>query len=139
MKDFPRTSQDRIVRQISASGAPGRCRILLELLDHVDPLVMPLVIDEIGVTSDREALGRLLTIVDGDLPAGAGTYLQVKASRSAGPHSRPGIHHALKRIVEAKKCLGWIQPQELRIAACKRLKNWIRTGRSRFLPQSGMD
>jgi len=24
------------------------------LIDHVDPLVMPLVIDEIGVTSDRE-------------------------------------------------------------------------------------
>src|SRR5580658_11056627 len=59
MKDFPRTSQDRIIRQISASGAPARCRILLELVDHVDPLIMPLVIDEIGVTGDREALGRL--------------------------------------------------------------------------------
>ncbi len=79
MRDFPRTSQDRIVRQISSSGAPGRCRILLELLDHVDPLIMPLVIDEIGVTSDRESLGRLLTIVDGDLPASGGPYLQVKA------------------------------------------------------------
>jgi len=39
MKDFPRPSQDRIVRQISASGAVRRCHILLELLDHVDPLV----------------------------------------------------------------------------------------------------
>src|SRR5256885_6466110 len=38
MKDFPRTSQDRMVRQISASGAARRCHILLELLDHVDPL-----------------------------------------------------------------------------------------------------
>jgi len=28
-------SQDRIVRQISASGAARRCHILLELLDHV--------------------------------------------------------------------------------------------------------
>src|SRR6267154_2236841 len=45
MKDFPRPSQDRIVRQISASGAVRRCHILLELLDHVDPLVTPLVID----------------------------------------------------------------------------------------------
>src|SRR6202040_3071831 len=84
MKDFPRTSQDRIVRQVSASGAPGRCRILLELLDHVDPLIMPLVIDEIGVTSDREALRRLLTIADGDLPAGAGIYLRVKAVEALG-------------------------------------------------------
>jgi hypothetical protein len=55
IKNFPRLSQDRVVRQLSASGAPGRCRILLELLDHVDPLVMPLVIDEIGIAADREA------------------------------------------------------------------------------------
>src|SRR5262249_42047917 len=47
MKDCPRHLQDRIIRQISASGAPVRCRILLELIDHVDPLVMPLVIDEV--------------------------------------------------------------------------------------------
>src|SRR6202047_1273977 len=75
IKNFPRVSQDRVVRQLSASGAPGRCRILLKLLDHVDPLVMPLVIDEIGITADREALGRLMNIVDGDLPAGAGPVL----------------------------------------------------------------
>jgi hypothetical protein len=84
MKDFPRSSQDRIVRQISASGAVRRCHILLELLDHVDPLVTPLVIDEIGVTADREALGRLLTIADGDLPPGGGPYLRVKAIEALG-------------------------------------------------------
>ena len=103
MKDFPRNSQDRVLRQISASGAPGRCRILLELLDHLDPLVMPLAIDEIGVTEDRDALGRLLTIVDGDLPAGAGTYLRVKAVEALGRIQAPEAVTALKRIVEAKE------------------------------------
>jgi len=63
---------------------PRRCQILLELLDHVDPLVMPLVIDEIGVAADREALGKLLTIADGDLPAGASAYLRVKAVEALG-------------------------------------------------------
>ena len=113
MKDFPRTSQDRIVRQLSASGAPGRSRILLELLDHVDPLIMPLVIDEIGVSADREALGRLLTIVDGDLPAGAAPYLQVKAIEALGRIHAPESITTLKRIVEAKKMFGWLHPQEL--------------------------
>src|SRR3989441_6168237 len=47
MKNFPSAAQDRAVRQISASGAARRCHILLELLDHVDPLEMPLVIGEI--------------------------------------------------------------------------------------------
>jgi hypothetical protein len=139
MKDFPRTSQDRIVRQISASGAPGRCRILLEMLDHVDPLIMPLVIDEIGVTSDREALGRLLTIVDGDLPVGAGPYLQVKSIEALGRIHAPESTVTLKRIVEAKKMFGWVHPQELRIAALQALAvldpEWARD----FVAKSGID
>jgi len=139
MKDFPRTSQDRIVRQISASGAPGRCRILLELLDHVDPLIMPLVIDEIGVTADREALGRLLTIVDGDLPVGGSHYLQVKALEALGRIHAPESISTLKRVVEAKKMFGWQHPQELRIAALQALlqlePEWARD----FMAKSGID
>jgi hypothetical protein len=139
MKDFPRTSQDRIVRQISASGAARRCHILLKLLDHVDPLVTPLVIDEIGVTSNREALGKLLTIVDGDLPPGGGPYLRVKAIEALGRVQAPESASTLKRLVEAKKVFGWAQPQELRIAALQALENldpdWVRD----YLPKSGID
>jgi len=139
MKDFPRASQDRIVRQISASGAARRCHILLELLDHVDPLVTPLVIDEIGVTSDREALGKLLTIADGDLPPGGGPYLRVKAIEALGRIQAPESASTLKRLVEAKKVFGWVQPQELRIAALQALEkldpDWVRD----YLPKSGIE
>src|SRR5882672_7543591 len=139
MKDFPRTSQDRIVRQISASGAARRCHILLELIDHVDPLVTPLVIDEIGVTSDREALGKLLTIADGDLPPGGGPYLRVKAIEALGRIHAPESTSTLKRLVEAKKVFGWVQPEEVRIAALQALEkldpDWFRD----YLPKSGID
>jgi len=139
MRDFPRTSQDRIVRQISSSGAPGRCRILLELLDHVDPLIMPLVIDEIGVTSDRESLGRLLTIVDGDLPASGGPYLQVKAIEALGRIHAPESINTLKRIVEAKKMFGWQHPQELRVAALQALMQMEPDWAREFVAKSGID
>jgi len=139
MKDFPRNSQDRILRQISASNSPGRCRILLELLDHLDPLVMPLAIDEIGVTEDREALGRLLTIVDGDLPVGAGTYLRVKAVEALGRIQAPEAVTALKRVLEAKKFLGFLHPQELRIAAMQALEKLDPGWAASFLPYSGLD
>jgi len=139
MKDFPRPSQDRIVRQISASGAVRRCHILLELLDHVDPLVTPLVIDEIGVTADREALGRLLTIADGDLPPSGGAYLRVKAIEALGRIQATESASTLKRLVEAKKVFGWVEPQEVRIAALQALvrldPGWARD----FLPKSGID
>jgi hypothetical protein len=139
MKDFPRSSQDRIVRQISASGAARRCHILLELLDHVDPLVTPLVIDEIGVTADREALGKLLTIADGDLPPGGGPYLRVKAIEALGRIQAPESASTLKRLAEAKKVFRWLEPQELRIAALQALvkidPEWVRN----YLPNSGID
>jgi hypothetical protein len=139
MKDFPRGSQDRIVRQISASGAVRRCHILMELLDHVDPMVAPLVIDEIGVTADRDALGRLLTIVDGDLPPGGGPYLRVKAIEALGRIQAPESASTLKRLVESKKVFRWLEPQELRIAALQALEKidpeWVHE----YLPISGID
>jgi hypothetical protein len=131
MKDFPRTAQDRVIRQIAASGAQGSCRLLLALLDHVDPLAMPLVIDEVGMTGDREALGRLLTIANGDLPADGAQYLRVKALEALGRLRAPEAMNTLRRIVEAKKIFGWANPQELRIAAFQALAkrailNWSR-------------
>ena len=138
MKDFSRTAQDRVVRQISAGGAPGRCRILLDLLDHVDPLVMPLLIDEIGVTGDREALGRLLTIADGDLPVNGGTYLRVRAIEALGRIQGPESAASLKRITEAKKMFSWANPQELRIAAFQALEKLDPSWALDFLPRSGL-
>jgi len=139
LKDFPRTAQDRIIRQIAASGAAERCRIFLKLLDHVDPMVMPLVVDEIGITGEREALGRLLTIADGDLPAEAAPYLRVKAIEALGRLDLPECIPTLRRIVETRKVFGWQYAQELRIAALQVLEKlqpeWVKE----FLPKSGID
>jgi hypothetical protein len=139
IKEFPRTSQDRVIRQISASGAPRRCQILLELLDHVDPLVMPLVIDEIGVAADRDALGKLLTIADGDLPVGASAYLRVKAIEALGRINAPESVTTLKRIIEAKKMFGWLHPQELRIAAFQSLEKLEPEWALAILPKLGIE
>jgi hypothetical protein len=139
MKDFPRVAQDRIIRQISSAGASGRCGILLELLDYLDPLVMPLAIDEIGVTSDREALGRLLNIANGDLPQGGANYLRVKAVEALGRIQAPEAVAALKCIVESKKMFGWTEPQELRIAALQALEKLDPAWAIAFLPKSGLD
>jgi hypothetical protein len=139
MKDFPRTAQDRVVRQVAASGAHGACRLLLALLDHVDPLVMPLVIDEVGVTGDREALGRLLTIADGDLPTDAAPYLRVKALEALGRMRAPESINTLLRIVESKKIFGWVNPQELRIAAFQALAKMDPEWAKKFLPESGIE
>ena len=139
IKEFPCAAQDRVVRQLSASGAGRRCHILLELLDHVDPLVMPLVIDEIGVAGDREALGKLLTIADGDLPTGGAEFLRAKAIEALGRIRAPETLTTLKRIVEAKKMFAWVYPQELRIAAMQALEKLDPEWERNFLPKSGIE
>jgi hypothetical protein len=139
MKDFPKAAQDRVVRQVSASGAARRCQILMELLDHVDPLVMPLVVDEIGLTGDREAMGRLLTIADGDLPNGAAEFLRVKAIEALRRiHGREALT-TLKRIVETKKMFTWACAQEMRIAAMQTLEKLDPEWAREFWPKSGID
>jgi hypothetical protein len=139
IKDFTRPAQDRMVRQMASCGAVERCRILLAVLDHVDPLIMPLVVDEVGMTGEREALGRLLTLADGDLPVGAAVYLRVKAVEALGRVKAAESTNALKRILEARKVFGWQHPQELRIAALQALEKldpeWVKE----FLPKSGID
>jgi len=139
VKNFPRGAQDRTVRQVSASGAPSRCAILLKLLDHVEPILMPLVVDEIGVTGDRDAIGRLLTIVDGDLPAGGGPFLQVKAIEAIGRIHAPESARSLMRILEARKVFGWQHPQELRIAALQALEKLSPELAAQYRANSGLD
>jgi hypothetical protein len=139
IREFSRHAQDRVVRQISSSGGPGRCRILLDILDHVDPLVMPLVVDEIGVTGNRDALGRLLTIVDGDLPIGSGQFLRVKAVEALGRIPSPEAIAALKKIASGKKVFGWIHSQELRIAALQAIEKLDLAWAQEFLPKSGIE
>ena len=139
IKDFAKTAQDRIIRQISSCGAPERCAILLALVDHVHPFVIPLVIDEVGVTGDREAIGRLLTIVDGDLPTGSGPYVQVKAIEALGHIQAPEAVPTLQRIVVARKVFGWVHPQEMRIAAMQTLSKLAPDWFNEFWPKSGVD
>jgi hypothetical protein len=139
IKEFPRAAQDRMVRQMAACGGNTRCRILLAVLDHVDPMVMPLVVDEIGMTEDREGLGRLLNLVDGDLPTGAAAYLRVKAVEALGRLKAPESASALKRILEARKVFGWVHPQELRIAALQALEMLEPGWATEYLPTSGIE
>jgi hypothetical protein len=139
IKEFPRAAQDRMVRQMAGCGGAGRCRILMAVLDHVDPLVMPLVVDEMGMTEDREALGRLLNLADGDLPVGAAPYLRVKAIEALGRLKSSEAANALKRILEARKIFGWVHLQELRIAALQALEVLEPEWAKEFEPVSGIE
>ncbi len=95
--------------------------LLLELLDLFDPVILPAVTDEIGVTSDPLASVRLLRLAQGDLPTNASPYVQVKAiealSRLHDTHAAPLLHE----LLNSHGLLGWKYPREIRIVAAQAL------------------
>jgi len=116
-----RSFHDAVVRQIGMGAVEERGPLLLELLDLFDPVILPEVADEIGVTSDPLATVRLLRLAQGDLPPNASPYVQVKAiealSRLHDTHAAPLLHE----LLGARGLLGWKYQREIRIVAAQAL------------------
>lgn len=138
LSEWKRTAHDRLVRQIASSGAGERGRLLADIFDHLDPMIRPLAIDEIGMSGERSAETRLLRIAEGNLPRDSTNYLQLKAVEALGRLRTPSAGTILRRIVEARKTWRWASPAELRIVAAQALEkldpDWARN----FMPQSGL-
>jgi PilZ domain len=130
---------DAVVRQLSVAGAPERGQLLTNLIEKLDPAVLPQALDEIGMCGDPATAPKLLRLAEGDvLPDGA-EYLRVKAIEALGRMRAAAAGGHLRRFVEARKAFGWVYPEEIRMAAAQALikldPEWIQS----FLPQSGLD
>ena len=138
MKEWRRTSHDRVVRQIAASGAPERGRLLLELFDHMDALIRPLAVDEIGMSGET---------VRGHAPGAPGRrrysrrthrLFAAQSHRGSGPAAHRGAEAVLRKVAEARKVFGWASPGELRLVAAQAMEkidpDWVRS----FMPRSGL-
>ncbi len=138
LHQWPRTSQDRAVRQLSAAGAPEWGQLLLAVFDQLDPLVMPIALDEIGMLGDASAVDRLVALAQGDLPGTGASCLRLKAIEALGRLRATPAATVLRQIAEAKQVWRWVHPSELRIVAVQALQKidpeWTRG----FLPRSGL-
>ncbi|MGH9716310.1 MAG: hypothetical protein ACRD4R_06250 [Candidatus Acidiferrales bacterium] len=139
MREWGRSAHDRVVRQIAASGAEERGRLLLELFDSLDALIRPLAIDEIGMAGEKLAEMRLLRIAEGDIPKGSTEYLRLKAIEALGRLRTSGSETVLRRIAETRKAWRWTHASELRLVSAQALEKidpeWVRD----FLPRSGLN
>jgi hypothetical protein len=138
MREWKRTAHDRIVRQIASSGSAERGRLLLELFDHLDTLIRPLAVDEIGMSGEQSANMHFLRIAESDVPKGESGYLQLKAIEALGRLRTVAAEAALRKIAEARKAFRWAHPSELRLVAAQAMEkidpDWVRS----FVPRSGL-
>ncbi len=138
MREWKRTAHDRAVRQIAASGASERGRLLLDIFDLLDATIRPLAIDEIGMAGEQSADMKLLRLAEGDLPSGGTDYLRLKAIEALGRLRTTGAEVLLRKISEARKAFRWANPSELRVVAAQAMEKidpeWVRS----FIPKSGL-
>jgi PilZ domain len=139
LRDGGRGFHDAVVRQLSTAGAPERGKLLADSLEMFDTMIVPLAIDEIGISGDAEAAAKLLRLAEGEILPQAPEYLRVKAIEALGRMRAPAAVQHLRKLVETKKTFGWGYPDEIRIAAAQALvkvdPEWMQS----FLPQSGLD
>jgi hypothetical protein len=121
LPEWNRFYHDVVVRQIAFGAAVDRGHTLLELLEILDPLVLPQAIDEIGMSGDQSAAPALIVMAEpGDAQARS-PLVQLKAIESLGRLRVPDAVPVLRNIVEAKKMWKFTHHREMRVAAAQAL------------------
>ena len=91
LPEWNRFYHDIVVRQIAYGAAPDRGRTLLEILEHLDALVLPQAIDEIGMSGDRTTVPPLMVMAEAGESQGRSAIIQIKAVESLGQTARTRI------------------------------------------------
>jgi hypothetical protein len=138
MAEWERPLHDTVVREIASAGSPQRGRLLINLLDKLDPLVWSQAIDEIGMTGDVDAARPLLSLAAGELPEKAQSYVRVKAIEALGRLRASFASQVLRQVVETKQFFRWVNPNELRIVAFQGMQRIDPEWSRHFLPSSGL-
>jgi hypothetical protein len=131
--------QDVIVRQIAYGAAIDRGRTLLELLELLDPLILPETIDEIGMSLDRSASAPLIALASAGEAQARTPFVQVKAIEALGRLRETDAVPMLRTLIDNKKMFGYTQHKELRIAAAQTLSKIDARYAGQVLSEGGID
>jgi hypothetical protein len=121
LKEWNRFYHDLVVREIAYGAAHDRGRTLLEILELLDPAVLPQAIDEIGMSGDRTTVPPLIVMAEAGESQGRSPLIQVKAVESLGRLREPESVPVLRNLLEGKKMWKWVHHRELRIVAAQAL------------------
>jgi len=138
LREWNRFYHDIVVRQIAYGAAHDRGRTLLEILEHLDPVVLPQAIDEIGMSGDRTTVPPLIVMAESGEAQGRSQLIQMKAVESLGRLREPESIAVLRNLLEAKKMWQWIHHRELRIVAAQALAKIDPRYASQVMSDSGL-
>ena len=133
-----RQQQDTAVRMIAMSGSDARGELLMTMMDYLDPLILPLALDEVGFSGENLPAAKLTDLASGSGKAASAPYLRVKALEALARLRMRSAEPLVTEILSARRFVSWTNPRELRVAAAQALEvlNPIRA--SEVLPRSGL-
>lgn len=121
LRVWDRTQQDVVIRQIASAGAPERGRLLLRLIEVIDPILLPQLVDEVGMSGDAAAAERLMGLAFDSLVRENSGFLKLKAIEALGRLRCSKAEGHLQSILKSRRLMRWNHPGELRIAAAQAL------------------
>jgi hypothetical protein len=136
LAQWPRSSHDRAIRQLSSAPAEQRGNLLVALYDSLDPLIRPLALDEMGMSGRLECIPRLVELIRDDSAPG---FTRVKTIEAAGRLRASAASASLQQILETKQVWRWAYHAELRIAAAQALQKIEPTLGMEKIAASGLD
>ncbi len=136
LAQWPRTSHDRAIRQLSSAPVEQRTRLLVSLYDSLDPLIRPLALDEMGMSGRLECIPLLVELIQHD---GTPGFARIKAIEAAGRLRASAASSILQHMLDAKQVWRWTYHSELRIAAAQALQKIEPTTAMEKIASSGLD
>ena len=118
LSQWPRSSHDRVIRQLSAAPPEERAQLLVAIYDSLDTLIRPLAIDEMGMSGQAQCIPKLIGMLQDDEATG---FARVKAIEALGRLRAMAASPLLQHILETKQVWRWVYPNEMRIVAAQAL------------------
>jgi HEAT repeat protein len=109
--------QDMAVSELTRLQPANLGVALLEALPHAHPLVVPMMIDELGLGQEIAALPALLEIAAGQHERFRDVFVRIKAVEALGRLRAPAAAELLRQILRERNGLTHIEPAGLRAAA----------------------
>jgi hypothetical protein len=118
LTQWPRSSHDRAIRQLSSAPPEQRAKLLVALYDSLDALIRPLAIDEMGMSGQHDCIPKLVELAQNDHTP---PFHRLKALEALGRLRASAASPTMQHILDARQVWRWVYPAELRIAAAQAL------------------
>lgn len=109
--------QDMAISEVSRLGIPGTAAVLLEVLPDAHALVVPMILDLIGLEQEIAGIPVLKEIAAGEHPGLRDVFVRIKAIEALGRMRAAEAADLLREILRRRNGLTYAEPAGLRAVA----------------------